>query len=207
MKFKLYLILCICAITLSFVKQDEKFKLEDTAPLVDLKMKGTDSKDYSIKSASLKNGIIVMFSCNTCPFVVGNENFPGWQKDYNQLYDLAKEAEIGLILVNSNEAKRNGDDSFKAMKKHAKSNKYKMPYLVDSNSELANAFEAKTTPHVFILDSEFKLKYRGSIDNTWDSKRDKTINYLKNAIEELKNKQAITINLTEPRGCSIKRTK
>lgn len=84
---------------------------------------------------------------------------------------------------------------------------YQMPYLVDSNSELADQLAAKTTPHVYAFNPESKLIYTGSIDNSWDSKREKTIPYLENIISEMKASGIISTEPSVPRGCSIKRVK
>ncbi|MCE3296325.1 MAG: alkyl hydroperoxide reductase/Thiol specific antioxidant/Mal allergen [Crocinitomicaceae bacterium] len=188
-------------------KKDKEFNIGDKAPLTEYKMKSTEGKELSLNSAKEKNGLLVIFSCNTCPFVVGSDNFPGWEKQYNDLHKIARDAGIQVILVNSNEAKRDGDDSFENMQKHAKDLGYTMPYVVDKDSELANAFGAKTTPHVYLLDAGLNLVYKGSIDNSWDNNRKETIPYLATAIKEVKDAKTITTNTTDPRGCSIKRTK
>lgn len=199
-----------CALVALFAfsfKKDKEFNLGDKAPLATYNMKNTDGKELSLNSAKGKKGLLVIFSCNTCPFVVGSDNFPGWEKQYNDLYKTAQDAGINVILVNSNEAKREGDDSFENMQQHAKDLGYKMPYVVDKDSELANAFGAKTTPHVFLLDADLKLVYKGSIDNSWDNNRTETLPYLTTAMNEVKEAKAITTNATDPRGCSIKRKK
>lgn len=110
-----------------------------------------------------------------------------------------------MVLVNSNEAKREKDDSFDAMKLRAEEKGYTMKYLVDTNSEVANAFGARTTPHVYLFDKDLKLIYTGSIDNTWDGQRTADIAYLKDALNLLGKGEKIKENNTVPRGCSIKR--
>ena len=62
------------------------------------------------KLESKENGVIVVFSCNTCPFVVGSSYFPGWENQYNALHSLAQNNDLGFVLINSNEAKRDGVD-------------------------------------------------------------------------------------------------
>ena len=170
-------------------------------------MKNATGKPSNIKNENKKNGVIIIFSCNTCPFVVGSSHFPGWENQYNNLFSFANENEVGFVLINSNEAKRKGDDSFDKMVEHAKEKNYSMPYLLDEKSTLANFLKAKTTPHVFFFDSSFRLIYSGSIDNLWDGKRKKDVPFLKNAIaSHLKNKK-IKPKETSPKGCSIKRAK
>ncbi len=161
----------------------------------------------NIKNETKTNGVIVVFSCNTCPFVVGSPNFPGWEEQYEGLKDLAEQNEIGLVLINSNEAKRDGVDSFEEMKKHAKNKGYSMPYLLDKNAGLANLLKAKTTPHIYFFDGASRLIYTGSIDNIWDGKRKKDVPYLKNAIDNHVNHKKIKPSETPAKGCSIKRIK
>ncbi len=198
---------------ISFIKPNEKvlhgdhFGLGKKAPMTTVEMRNIDEKMLTLEGAKLENGLLVVFSCNTCPFVVGNNDFAGWERQYNDLYKTAKDAKIGMVLINSNEGKRADEDAFEAMKSHAKKEKYKMPYLLDKNSQLADAFEAKTTPHVYLLDKDMTLIYVGSIDNTYDPKRTKDENYLLDAIANVKEGKTVTTNTTAPRGCSIKRVK
>jgi peroxiredoxin len=184
---------------------EKELKIGKKAPLASEEMLNIDGQMLSLESLKKENGIVVIFSCNTCPFVVGNDDFEGWEKQYNDLFDKAAESNLGLVLVNSNEAKREGDDSLEAMQKHAKKMGYKMPYLVDVDSKLADAFGAKTTPHVYVLNAKNMLIYKGSIDNIWDSKRTETTPYLYDVMDHLTNGTALKNNDTSPRGCSIKR--
>tara|TARA_B100000674_G_scaffold492731_1_gene513419 strand:+ start:1058 stop:1675 length:618 start_codon:yes stop_codon:yes gene_type:complete len=169
--------------------------------------KNANGPNTSLIQEVKKNGLIIVFSCNTCPFVVGSKHFPGWEKQYNELYDTSMKNKIGFLLVNSNEAKRGGDDAFDKMETHAKKNKYKMAYLLDENSSLANELLAKTTPHVFFYNAQLELIYSGSIDNIWDGKRKKEQYYLKDAIRSHVSSKKIKPSATPPKGCSIKRVK
>jgi thioredoxin-related protein len=190
----------------SYMKQDPKsLKIGKTAPMKEEKLKNIDGNELSLAELKKENGLIVIFSCNTCPFVVGNDHFAGWEVQYDAIRKDAESKNIGIVLINSNEAKRLNEDSFEAMVKHAQEQSYNMPYLVDVNSKLADAFGAKTTPHVFLFDKEFKLAYSGCIDNTWDTKRTEDIAYLTTALKALSTNEKIKENATTPRGCSIKR--
>lgn len=198
---------------LSFTKISiEKTPLEglgigQKAPMTVVDMPNIDNNLLTLEKLKGQNGLLVVFSCNTCPFVVGNENFAGWEKQYNELQVVAEKAAIGMVLINSNEAKRGDDDSFEAMQKHAKDLAYTMPYLLDKNAAMANAFGAKTTPHVYLLDQDLKLIYQGAIDNTWDPNRKSDILHLKSAIANVVNGEIVKENTTSPKGCSIKRVK
>jgi peroxiredoxin len=209
MKNKLFLsiLLLFTVIFISFtLKEDHKIlKIGKKAPLSQHKMKDISGKEYSLEDLNQENGLLVIFSCNTCPFVVGGFGYPGWEKEYNGLYDQAKANKIGMVLINSNEAKRDGVDALDKMVKHAEKQQYKMNYVVDKNHLLADAFGAKTTPHIFLFDKDLKLIYTGSIDNSWDKKRASEENYLKDALANISKGEKIKVNTSAPRGCSIKR--
>lgn len=177
----------------------------DKAPKADVSMKATDGKEYTLKSLNGKKGLVVVFSCNTCPFVVGSESFGGWEVQYNALHEMANKEQVGFVLVNSNEAKRTNDDSMEEMVKRAAQKGYTMPYVVDEKSALANAFGAKTTPHVYFFNENLELIYQGAIDNSTDSKRESDVAYLRNAVTEHAAGKSITVATSVPRGCSIKR--
>jgi thioredoxin-related protein len=185
--------------------ENEKYTtlaIGDKAPMTDAKMKSIDGKEYSLKSLKASNGTVVIFSCNTCPFVLQ------WEDRYPQIEEMAIENQIGFALVNSNEAKRSGEDSMAEMKKHASEKGYdKVPYLVDENSALANAFGAKTTPHVFLFDKDWKLVYEGAIDDNGKDASAVKVSYLLNAFSKLAKGEKIDPSNTKAIGCSIKRVK
>ena len=107
--------------------------------------------------------------------------------------------------MNSNEAKRKGDDSLEEMKMHAREAGYILPYVVDEGHKLADAFGARTTPHVYLFDSEFRLVYRGAIDDNVDSASEVKDTYLKDAIESMVIGKRVKPAVTKAIGCSIKR--
>jgi peroxiredoxin len=192
---------------LSLFNNFAQLSIKDSAPLQNHSLKNIDETTLTLSQAVKKNGLVVVFSCNSCPFVVGSDDFPGWETQYDSLYKAAQANEIGFILVNSNEGKRSQADSFEEMKKHAQEQGYAMPYLLDTESQLADAFGAKTTPHVYFFDEDLTLIYSGSIDNTWDKSRKEDSPYLFNAIRAKGNHKKIKPNATEPKGCGIKRVK
>ncbi len=199
-KLRFLLLFLVCAASLN-----AQMKIGDNALMLDDQLQSTKGETTSLNDSKKENGLLVIFSCNTCPFVVGTQDFPGWERQYNALYDLADSLKIGMILVNSNEGKRQGADSYEEMLKHSEEQQYKMSYVVDVNSTMANIFGAKTTPHVFLLNSEMELVYMGSIDNIWDKERKEDIPYLKMALKELASHKKIKTNSTPPKGCGIKR--
>lgn len=186
----------------------ESLELGKTAPKADLKMMNLDGKGVTLETLKEENGLLVVFSCNTCPFVVGREGkSEGWETRYNTVYRYAKRAKMGMVLVNSNEAKRDREDSMAEMRTHAKEMNYGMPYVIDEDHVLADAFGAKTTPHVFLFDGDMKLVYKGAIDDNVDNADAVENNYVIDAIEALSKGNEIETNSTKPIGCSIKRVK
>lgn len=181
-------------------KTQSELDIGAAAPMSGRKMMDVSGKELSLKSAAGPNGLLVIFSCNTCPFVIA------WEGRYNQLAEQAKAAGIGMVVVNSNEGKRGGDDSLEAMKAHAAEKGYTMPYVVDRKSELANAFGASRTPHVFLFDKKLKLAYRGAIDDNSESPEKVRERYLSDAISAVGAGTEVAVKSTRSVGCSIKRS-
>lgn len=185
----------------------ETIAIGTPAPKADLKMESTKGVSLSLNDMKQTNGLLVIFSCNTCPFVIGDtEGTTGWEGRYPLMQRLAASKNIGTVLVNSNEAKREKGDNLEDMKKRAKDQGFEhVNYVLDKNSELADAFGARTTPHVFLFDKDMKLVYRGAIDDNVDDPKAVKVSYLKDAIENLAAGKAIETAETKPVGCSIKR--
>lgn len=178
------------------------------APEMDLKMKDVSGEEVSLSTVAGENGLLVIFSCNTCPFVIGNgKKSEGWEGRYPNIYNLAHQAGVGMVLVNSNAAKRNSGDGFQDMKAHYKTEGYKGYYVLDKDHKLADAFGALTTPHVFLFDENMQLVYKGAIDDSVDSSREVKQPYLKNAMLGMLAGSKIKPNSTRQLGCSIKRVK
>tara|TARA_B100000989_G_scaffold75832_1_gene53661 strand:+ start:3311 stop:3940 length:630 start_codon:yes stop_codon:yes gene_type:complete len=178
----------------------------EKAPMITAPMMGIDGNANTLLDLKGDKGLLVIFSCNTCPFVVGNgSKTEGWEGRYNGLAELAESLDIGMVLVNSNEAKREGDDSLAAMKERAKEAGYTMPYVVDEGSKLANACGARTTPHVYLYNSKLELAYRGSIDDNVNRSEEVKERYLHMAMQRMAEGKKIKTTETKAIGCSIKR--
>ena len=170
-------ILTFCFAFQGVEKTTEPLALGAETPKTDLKMKDVSGIEISLDDIKKENGLLVIFSCNTCPFVLA------WEDRYPGLAEICEKNNVGMVLVNSNEAKRNDDDSMAEMKKHASEKNYKCYYAVDENSVLADSFRAKATPHVFLFGKDLKLVYRGAIDDSWENEHMVTRVYLEDAIE------------------------
>ena len=141
-----------------------------TIPKPEVKMKDITGVEVSFKDAQKKNGLLVMFSCNTCPVV------KGYQARTLEVCKYAADKNIGVILLNSNEATRDGGDSYNDMKNFAKEHQYNFSYVLDKNSEMADAFGANRTPEIFLFNKEGKLVYHGAIDDNANSPEQVTRN-------------------------------
>lgn len=167
-------------------------------PKADYKMQDISGKEVSLAELKDENGLLVIFSCNTCPYVKLSET------RIKEVAGFAKKNKIGFILVNSNEAQREAEDSFDEMKKYGKAQGYDFSYVVDKNSQLANAFGATRTPHVFLFDKK-GLAYRGAIDDNIKDPEAVKDYFLKDAIFAVGSGKAVKVNSTKSVGCSIKR--
>ncbi|HBL76077.1 MAG: hypothetical protein A2W90_11725 [Bacteroidetes bacterium GWF2_42_66] len=171
----------------------------EKANLTETKMESVSGISVSLNDLKGENGLVLIFSCNTCPFVLG------WENRYNEICNWGKSNGVGMAVLNSNHQKRDGDESLSAMKEHAQAKGYQFPYLLDHESLLANAFGGQTTPHVFLFDKNFQLVYKGAIDDNYKEASAVKNHYLKDAIEHLAAGKPIAMSETKPVGCGIKR--
>lgn len=167
-------------------------------PRADAKMMDVSGKEVSLSELKAENGLLVIFSCNTCPYVKLSES------RYKELSALAKKNKIGMVLINSNEAQRAEEDSFDAMKKYAASQGYDFSYVVDKNSAVADAFGATKTPHCFLFDKK-GLAYRGAIDDNVKDAKDAKEHFLRDAITAVGVGRAVKTASSKSVGCTIKR--
>ena len=186
--------------TLAFTAGDP-LPIGSNMPKADVKMKDISGKEVAMQDAKKDNGILVMFSCNTCPYVVKN------QERTLAISKYATEKKVGVIILNSNEAQRGADDSYSAMQAYGKEQGYKWNYVVDKNNQVADAFGANRTPECFLFDKNLKLVYHGAIDDSpSDESAIKRI-HLKEAINEMAAGKEVTVKESRSVGCSIKRSK
>lgn len=184
---------------MSFHTLEETLPIGAEIPKSDLKMKDISGKEISLKDAKKQNGLLVMFSCNTCPYVIKN------QSRTNEVCKYALSKGMGVVVLNSNEANRSGDDSFDEMKEYAKAQGYEWNYAVDKDNVMADAFGANRTPECFLFDKSGKLVYHGAIDDNPADLSKVSRNHLKVAIDEAATGKDVSIKESRSVGCSIKR--
>lgn len=169
-----------------------------TAPLQSQNMSDTSGRTVSLSGSKGDNGLIVIFSANTCPWVLR------WSDRLVEISGIARSNRIGMIAINSNEASRDKGDSMEEMSKHAQKNGYNFSYALDEGNEIADAFGAKKTPHVFVFDGNMRLIYQGAIDDNGNASSVKE-HYLKDAIQSIIDGTTLTRSTTNPQGCLVKR--
>jgi len=199
-KFTLFLSLLIASFAIySFVNSPpEELALNAAIPQADLKMKDVSGKSVSLNDIKTAKGLLVIFSCNTCPYVKLSE---ARIKEYSD-YCLANG--IGCALINSNEGQRAEEDSFDEMIKYFGVQKLQCTYAVDEKSQLANAFGATRTPQCFLFNAK-GLVYKGAIDDNVKDAAAVKAPYLKDALTSLTKNETPKMQETKSIGCTIKR--
>jgi len=160
-------------------------------------LKGTDGETHSLESLKGAKGTAVIFTCNTCPFSQGYEA---------RLIALANEYRpkgIGFVAINPNDARSVPGEAFDLMVARAKEKGYPFPYLVDETQSAAAAYGAKVTPHVFLMDADGTLVYRGRVDDSLEEGKVKARDF-KAALDAIVAGQAIPVAATKAFGCSVK---
>ena len=175
-----------------------ELEIGSTMPLKDLELADISGKNITLANAKGDAGTLVVFSCNTCPWVIR------WEDRYVSLANTYAQKGIGMITVNSNAARFGGEDSLEEMLEHAKNKGYNFPYAQDPESELATAFGATKTPHIYLFNGDDKLVYRGAIDDNAKNAKKVDVPFLANAIDALLAGNPINPQTTKALGCSIK---
>lgn len=199
MKKIIFILMLAVSVSVVAASNNGKLGIGDKPVLTDVKMEDVSGAKISLADVKKENGLLVMFSCNTCPFVLQ------WEDRFPDLKSWADKNKVGMVILNSNHTKRDGEDSFEAMKKHAKEKGYNFYYALDDQSLIANSFGGQTTPHAFLFNSKMELVYKGAIDDSYKSAKDVKQPYLKDAITSMSSGKEVAVAETKPVGCSIKR--
>ena len=163
----------------------------------DFDLIGVDGRKHSLASFSEKPVLVVIFSCNHCPYVKDYEDrIVAIQRDYGP-------KGVQLVAINSNDEKAYPEDSLARMIVRAKEKGFNFPYLRDQDQAAVGHYGAVCTPHVFAFDSQRKLRYRGRIDDSRDPLNVKSPD-LRNALDDMTSGREVRVPDTRPFGCSIK---
>ena len=170
--------------------------LQDKAP--DFTLAATDGKIYSLKDFNNTHILVIFFTCNHCPYVMGSDEVT------RQTADHFAKSDVKFVAINSNSKNIYEEDSFEHMVEKMQKNKFPWTYLYDANQKTALAYGALRTPHFFVFDENRQLIYTGrGVDNPKDTSQMKT-NDLGNALEEYLAERKISTPVTNPIGCNVK---
>lgn len=164
----------------------------------DFSLIGTDGRRYGLSECRGERGLLVMFICNHCPYV---------QKQMDRMIALATDLKaigVGVIAINSNDARSYPEDSFDNMKKIAQEKHFSFPYLYDDAQTVAQSYGAVCTPDFFGFNAALELQYRGRLDESWSGVLKAPKRELLAAMTEVATKGSTSIPQNPSVGCSIK---
>lgn len=198
MKIKSLVLIALLFIVLT-AGMTPAYEVGDT--VTNFSLKSVENKIVSLTDYKSEKGIIVIFDCNTCPY----------SKSYNdRILALDKKYRaqgFPVVAINANDPSVSPGDSFDEMVSHAKKKKYSFPYLFDEKQDVAKAFGATNTPHVFVLKNnggKFHVAYIGAIDNNVKKAEDADKKYVEDAVDALIAGKEIATPKTKAIGCGIK---
>jgi len=164
----------------------------------DFDLPGVDGKHLSLAGLPDKKIVVVVFTCNHCPYVQAYESrLIAIQRDYAS-------RGVTLVAINANETRNYPEDNFPEMIKRARAQGYNFPYLRDETQVTANAYGAHYTPEVFLLDQARRLRYTGRIDDNWQHPERVTSQDLREALDAVLSGRAVNNPETHAMGCTIK---
>ncbi|MBI4376980.1 MAG: thioredoxin family protein [Elusimicrobia bacterium] len=165
---------------------------------LDFSLMGVDRKTYSLESFRDAKALVLIFSCNHCPYVQAYEDrMIAVQRDY-------KDREVVLIAINSNDDADYPEDGFERMIERAKKLGFNFPYLRDDSQEVARSYGATHTPHLFVFDQSRKLCYTGKIDDNWQDPKSVKQRFLRDALDDVLAGGKPRLAETHAIGCTIK---
>jgi len=161
-------------------------------------LQSTDGKTYSLKDFSSEKFLVVFFTCNHCPYVLGSDEVT------RATAEKFRAAGVMFVGINSNSERTYPEDSFPNMVKRMEEQRFPWLYLYDNDQSVATKYGALRTPHFYVFDEKRQLVYTGrGLDYPRDPAR-ATINDLDRTLTELTSGQPVSIPVTNPIGCNVK---
>ena len=174
------------------------FTLQPGKKAIDFKLSSTEGKEYSLSDFAEYKYLVIFFTCNHCPYVIGSDEVT--RATANKYFDRG----VGFAGINSNSENTYPEDSYPKMIERMETFKFPWIYLYDKTQEVAKAYGALRTPHFYVFNEERKLVYTGrGVDSPRDISKMK-VNNLDIVLEELTSGRSISVSLTNPIGCNIK---
>jgi peroxiredoxin len=174
------------------------FTLEPGQKAIDFKLPSTEGKEYSLADFDKYKFLVIFFTCNHCPYVIGSDEVT--RAAANKFAPKG----VGFVGINSNSENTYPEDSFPNMVERMNKHKFPWTYLYDKPQEIAKSYGALRTPHFYVFNEERKLVYTGrGVDSPRDTSK-MTINNLDLALDDLISGRPVSVPLTNPIGCNIK---
>jgi peroxiredoxin len=195
--FLKFALLFLVLSSLSFAPQG--YKIGDSA--MDFSLKNVDGKKYSLASMQDAKGYIVIFTCNHCPYAKLYED------RFIELHKAMNAKGFPVVAINPNDPTAYPEDSFENMQKRAQEKSYPFVYLLDQTQEVAKAYGAAKTPHIYVLVKENGkniVKYIGALDDSPNDPAAVKTKYVEDAIEAILAGKPVKTNMTKAIGCGIK---
>lgn len=175
-------------------------ELERGDPAPSFELKGTDGTTYSVDSFADVEALLVVFTCNHCPYA---------QAKHPLLNDLAAGYDdVAVVGINSNDPEEYPEDSYDAMVEAVDSGEVAYDaYLFDETQEVAKAYGAVCTPDPFLFsrrDGAFELAYHGRLDDAPNPDDEPSRYQIREAIEAVLAGEPVDLAVEPSRGCSIK---
>jgi peroxiredoxin len=164
----------------------------------DFSLPGVDGQTYTLDSFSNSPIIVVAFTCNHCPYVIGSED-----RLIRCAADYAPRG-VALVAINSNETANHPEDDFPHMVDRAHEKGYNFPYLRDEKQDAAKVYGAIKTPHFFVIDADRKIRYTGRMDNNPKDETHAATHELRDAVDDLLAGRQVAVPVTDAIGCTIK---
>lgn len=174
------------------------FTLQPGSKAIDFSLAATDGKNYNLSDFSKHKYLVVFFTCNHCPYVIGSDEVT------RATADKFLNRGVGFVGINSNSELTYAEDSFPNMVKRMEQYKFPWVYLYDRDQGVARAYGALRTPHFYVFDENRILVYTGrGVDSPRDTSR-MTVNDLDRTLEELCSGKPVSVAVTNPIGCNVK---
>ena len=175
-----------------------RFTLQLGQAAPDFRLPATDGKTYSLADFKGTPVLVIFFTCNHCPYVIGSDEVT------RRIADKLASRGVKFVGINSNSKSTYAEDDFPHMVARMKEQKFPWLYLHDETQAVARAYGALRTPHFFVFDVPRTLIYTGrGVDSPRDASRIKS-NDLERALEEHLAGKVVSVPLTNPIGCNVK---
>jgi peroxiredoxin len=179
------------------VAEQYKLKLGDPAPKF-TNLPGADGRSYSLDSFKASKILVVVWHCNHCPYA------QAYESRFNDLTQEYTPKGVAFIGINSNDPVEYPEDDLDHMVEHAKQNGLVFPYVFDATQQVAEAYGAACTPHVFVFDHQRLLRYQGRFDGDKLNPQLGRAKEVRAALNEMLAGQPVKEPITHAFGCSIK---